>query len=182
MDSDNEYVFGLFHIELKNSGILDIGRIMSLREYQNILGNNNLTINSSIENIYTSNAFNEFLNFFGMTLYDFTSLANDIIDDLFENIGDDFLPDIPLERQSATHYHYEDDGEIGNNNENVLDNFRIGTGRGSECSICRENIVGRDAVMSNYCNHKFHRDCIEPWINTGHNSCPMCRGRMYFGN
>ena len=25
------------------------------------------------------------------------------------------------------------------------------------------------------CGHKFHRSCIEEWVERGHDSCPMCR-------
>jgi hypothetical protein len=25
------------------------------------------------------------------------------------------------------------------------------------------------------CGHKFHRSCIDEWVERGHDSCPMCR-------
>jgi hypothetical protein len=44
------------------------------------------------------------------------------------------------------------------------------------CAICYEDIVvtktGR-AEMS--CGHIYHIKCIADWMNTGANTCPMCR-------
>lgn len=41
-----------------------------------------------------------------------------------------------------------------------------------DCVICLDNLT--DECVSLPCQHKFHKDCIEPWItNTG--SCPSCR-------
>jgi hypothetical protein len=44
------------------------------------------------------------------------------------------------------------------------------------CAVCYEDIVvtktGR-AEMS--CGHAYHIKCIADWMNTGANTCPMCR-------
>ena len=45
-----------------------------------------------------------------------------------------------------------------------------------ECSICREDIVGDNPVVSTSCGHVFHRECLERWWKTGHRTtCPDCR-------
>ena len=42
----------------------------------------------------------------------------------------------------------------------------------NECSICHEQLMQDVNVLP--CSHRFHNECIEPWI-TSHNSCPICR-------
>ena len=41
------------------------------------------------------------------------------------------------------------------------------------CSICLDNISNSD-VKELYCNHKFHRNCINTWLQDN-NTCPLCR-------
>jgi hypothetical protein len=41
-----------------------------------------------------------------------------------------------------------------------------------ECPICQE--AGPNETTR--CGHRFHRACLNQWINRGHNNCPMCRG------
>jgi hypothetical protein len=40
------------------------------------------------------------------------------------------------------------------------------------CPICREYIEGK--CVSLFCSHKFHVDCLSPWIQNN-NTCPCCR-------
>lgn len=56
-----------------------------------------------------------------------------------------------------------------------------------KCTVCLESLIIKDQVNKklndknisniiklNKCNHKFHRDCITPWLE--HNfTCPICR-------
>ena len=42
----------------------------------------------------------------------------------------------------------------------------------NECPICNEQLIEGVSVLS--CGHRFHNECIEPWL-TSHNSCPLCR-------
>ncbi|ESQ55606.1 hypothetical protein EUTSA_v10027120mg [Eutrema salsugineum] len=44
------------------------------------------------------------------------------------------------------------------------------------CIICLEEIVlnGQKSIMSLWCSHSFHRDCILSWLRLKH-SCPTCR-------
>ena len=42
----------------------------------------------------------------------------------------------------------------------------------NECSICHEQLMQDVNILP--CSHRFHNECIEPWI-TSHNSCPICR-------
>jgi len=44
----------------------------------------------------------------------------------------------------------------------------------TECSICIEKYTDADNVISLQCNHNFHKECIEKWLNINL-SCPYCR-------
>lgn len=41
------------------------------------------------------------------------------------------------------------------------------------CVICLEEVISRGHVYL-ACNHVFHRDCIDTWLNKN-SSCPYCR-------
>ncbi|WZZ75284.1 hypothetical protein YC2023_086654 [Brassica napus] len=44
------------------------------------------------------------------------------------------------------------------------------------CSICLVDYEAEDAVTHlPRCNHLFHINCIEPWLLSGHLTCPLCR-------
>lgn len=42
------------------------------------------------------------------------------------------------------------------------------------CTVCLEDIGGGDDVALLWCQHRFHYDCIGPWLLL-HDSCPVCR-------
>lgn len=43
------------------------------------------------------------------------------------------------------------------------------------CSICQEGYTNGQLVRKlNYCNHRFHKTCIDPWF-VSHVHCPVCR-------
>lgn len=46
-----------------------------------------------------------------------------------------------------------------------------------ECIICWTPYTDSDDVIKLECNEKhfFHHGCIESWIKSGKNTCPMCR-------
>ncbi|KAF2455013.1 hypothetical protein BDY21DRAFT_289983 [Lineolata rhizophorae] len=47
-----------------------------------------------------------------------------------------------------------------------------------QCLVCLEEFVaGELGRKLNRCGHLFHRDCIDHWLTTGRNSCPLCRGQ-----
>ena len=43
------------------------------------------------------------------------------------------------------------------------------------CPVCTEPFSMADRPMLLHCNHLVGRRCIERWVESGHNSCPMCR-------
>ncbi len=42
------------------------------------------------------------------------------------------------------------------------------------CSICKELYTENEEIVLLGCNHKFHYNCINKWINDNI-SCPLCR-------
>ncbi|XP_047341407.1 E3 ubiquitin-protein ligase AIP2 [Impatiens glandulifera] len=47
----------------------------------------------------------------------------------------------------------------------------------SECAICKENFVVGDKMQELPCKHKFHPQCLKPWLDET-NSCPTCRHEL----
>lgn len=47
----------------------------------------------------------------------------------------------------------------------------------TECCICREEFVLDTKVKLMPCDHKFHIDCLDPWLKLK-NSCPVCRHEL----
>jgi len=44
----------------------------------------------------------------------------------------------------------------------------------SLCLICQCDFENGETLKRLPCNHDFHRDCIDQWLNS-HNECPVCR-------
>ena len=51
------------------------------------------------------------------------------------------------------------------NNNDILDDV---------CSICLEEFKYDEELKKLKCDHIFHKDCLEPWLNNN-NKCPICR-------
>ncbi|KAF8118701.1 hypothetical protein N665_0002s0017 [Sinapis alba] len=44
-----------------------------------------------------------------------------------------------------------------------------------DCAVCKDEMsIGSEAVLQLPCNHKYHGECIVPWLKT-RNTCPVCR-------
>ncbi|KAK7206791.1 hypothetical protein BZA70DRAFT_275087 [Myxozyma melibiosi] len=47
---------------------------------------------------------------------------------------------------------------------------------GERCLVCLSDFVrGERCRKLNECGHLFHQSCIDEWLTTGRNSCPLCR-------
>ena len=45
---------------------------------------------------------------------------------------------------------------------------------GEECPVCKEAYVVQEEVKCMPCRHRFHIDCLDPWLKMKSN-CPVCR-------
>ena len=50
------------------------------------------------------------------------------------------------------------------------------------CSICREqySIEPNKKTILMGCSHDFHMECLQKWINSDNNTCPICRDAVEF--
>ena len=49
---------------------------------------------------------------------------------------------------------------------------------GEECPICTEIVEIKHLARLNPCNHEFHQDCINQWLDD-HSTCPNCRQEVF---
>lgn len=45
-----------------------------------------------------------------------------------------------------------------------------------QCGICLDNI--EEECIELRCSHKFHVNCLQPWLSRNHRSCPTCRSEI----
>jgi len=45
----------------------------------------------------------------------------------------------------------------------------------NECAICHEPMAKNEAITKLACTHRFHSECIDRWLRSGHANCPLCR-------
>ncbi|KAI9367223.1 hypothetical protein BJX61DRAFT_547696 [Aspergillus egyptiacus] len=49
---------------------------------------------------------------------------------------------------------------------------------GERCLICLSDYEAAEELRQlTKCRHLYHRECIDQWLTTGRNSCPLCRGQ-----
>lgn len=49
------------------------------------------------------------------------------------------------------------------------------------CAICQEPMEPSSAIFKLNCNHKYHKDCLQPWLNSDnkdHDTCPLDRKKI----
>jgi hypothetical protein len=47
------------------------------------------------------------------------------------------------------------------------------------CVICLEDFEAGSQIKVLPCNHGFHGDCIDPWLNERSDKCPICKRSVY---
>ncbi|KAL8661681.1 MAG: hypothetical protein Q9202_005373 [Teloschistes flavicans] len=51
----------------------------------------------------------------------------------------------------------------------------VNADNGLACSVCTDDFAKGQDVRVLPCNHKFHPDCIDPWLLNVSGTCPLCR-------
>lgn len=61
--------------------------------------------------------------------------------------------------------------------ENAQGDGTLQIGPGERCLVCLEEYQPQEEIRQlNKCLHVFHQGCIDEWLTTARNSCPLCRG------
>jgi len=69
------------------------------------------------------------------------------------------------------------------NSINLISSWTYNLDKNTDCTICREHLNNdsiyavdkgeRSLISQGICGHKFHFECITPWLKTN-NKCPLC--------
>ncbi|KAL8990012.1 MAG: hypothetical protein Q9169_008230 [Polycauliona sp. 2 TL-2023] len=57
----------------------------------------------------------------------------------------------------------------------ITDDPMVNADHGLACSVCTDDFTKGQDVRVLPCNHKFHPECIDPWLLNVSGTCPMCR-------
>lgn len=129
----------------------------------------------------------------GHIVYPFQALIEN--DDYFEDYGgftDTRVRDLIVSRSLDNDGSYEAPtidvtAVLGKCRKVVYKPRPTNSGRGkaevdqNECPVCLEKFVAEDQLLLLPCNHRFHSNCIIPWIKTNHARCPCCRADILVG-
>jgi hypothetical protein len=65
----------------------------------------------------------------------------------------------------------------GNTSRKLITRIKSNMLIDNDCSICFEPMTEKVATLLP-CGHRFHRACINQWLNTGKMNCPLCRAAL----
>ncbi|KAL8658591.1 MAG: hypothetical protein Q9226_000881 [Calogaya cf. arnoldii] len=60
-------------------------------------------------------------------------------------------------------------------NPQIIDDPMANADNGLACSVCTDDFTKGQDVRVLPCNHKFHPECIDPWLLNVSGTCPLCR-------
>ncbi|KAB2633019.1 RING-H2 zinc finger protein RHA1a-like [Pyrus ussuriensis x Pyrus communis] len=64
--------------------------------------------------------------------------------------------------------------------DQVFEKYTRHESRETGCSICLECIERSHEVREPWnCDHLFHRECLDSWVNQGQVTCPLCRSLLF---
>lgn len=47
-----------------------------------------------------------------------------------------------------------------------------------ECTVCLSDFEEGDKIRNLQCNHTFHKDCLDKWLQQYWATCPLCRTKV----
>jgi hypothetical protein len=55
---------------------------------------------------------------------------------------------------------------------------------GNDCPVCFEEMKDGESLVKciTTCKNYFHKECINLWLSSGHNNCPLCRAEWITEN
>ena len=100
-----------------------------------------------------------------------SEVQNSMFHNIYELLTDNFIPETELEDVKIV---------LGKQQFDMLNHFKIDNTNNhiysqQQCNICMENYSDNENLTKLYCNHTFHKDCIENWLCNEHVTCPICR-------
>ena len=157
--------------QILNNDLREI--INNIRNY--IFNNNNLinNINNNQINNLNNNHINNINNNQINNINNNNLLNNlNLINDL-----NDIINDLNNDNENINLNNIIND--LNNENQNInLNNIEIRPAvREIRCPICLEDIHQNEMCAHTRCDHQFHQNCIQPWLNN-HNNCPYCRQEL----
>ena len=142
-------------------------RISELNNYINSVHRNH----ERIRGIYNLTG-NRFSVSYNNQLFDNTTLTNS---NNINNNTTNYVNNIEFDddEDSDIEYGFPNESDIKKINDNSkLEVFR--ETRMKQCSVCYTNIKFGDIVRKINCNHIFHQECVDKWLEEKL-SCPLCR-------
>ena len=54
----------------------------------------------------------------------------------------------------------------------------------TDCVICLKKYEENDDILELKCDHRhyFHKECLEEWVKTNHDTCPLCTSKIVVDN
>ena len=132
---------------------------------------NNTNIEQSLNNIINLNTDNSnfvfsFLPNHNNNLINNTNIVNQILGNMTNIVNN----------TNNTH----EDINITMDKEDI-DNLKIlrySSDKGISCSICLMDVEKDNEIFKIKCNHVFHKDCLEKWLEEYNYLCPICRTEL----
>ena len=124
-----------------------------------------IRLNSQLNNIHINNIGNED-NSFNINFHIFNG-EEDGNNNIQNN--DEILRSLPVFKIDEKFM------EVSQKEENKNEQFQ-------KCVICMEKYEINDEVKTLPCFHLFHKSCIDQWLKSGNDTCPICKNKINHNN
>ena len=101
---------------------------------------------------------------FPIFLQEFATALGNVNMPLGEDVKVSLTKDELLQQNTSTYREYLDTSEY---NESPFQE--------ESCNICLEDYRNEDNIMIFKCQHYYHKKCVETWLSSNSNKCPICK-------